>query len=108
MELSGGVVTELFSPPRVNQALGAKRGLGLLPGTSFDPIIDTASGEKWDFLQADHRRRCWQRLVEEDPWVVIGSPPCTSFCIINIGLKYPKMDPQKVARLNQRPKAWSS
>eukprot|EP00972_Heterocapsa_arctica_P036935 5438300-Heterocapsa_arctica.AAC.1 len=74
---AGGVVTELFSPPRVNRELGLQEsgGLGLLPGTSFDLIHDATTGEQWDFLRADHRRKCWQKLVEEDPWVVIGSPP---------------------------------
>ena len=76
-------VTELFSPPRVNAELSEDSVNGIAAGTSFDLIIDQESGEAWDFLSADHRRKCWSRLRAEDPWVVIGSPPCTAFSIIN-------------------------
>jgi hypothetical protein len=76
-------VTELFSPPRVNAELTKNSVSGIAAGTSFDLIIDQESGEAWDFLRADHRRKCWSRLRAEDPWVVIGSPPCTAFSIIN-------------------------
>ena len=30
--------------------------------------------------------------------MVIGSPPCTAFCALNIGLNYPKMDPADALR----------
>jgi len=96
---AGGVVTELFSPPRLNRRLQAgPRRAGLLPGTSFDLIRDEVTGEQWNFFAAGHRRRCWQRLKQEDPWVVIGSPPCTSFCRFNFALNYPRMNPQDVKR----------
>jgi hypothetical protein len=76
-------VAELFSPPRVNAELSKDCAGSIAAGTSFDLIIDRESGETWDFLNAAHRRRCWSRLRAEDPWVIIGSPPCTAFSIIN-------------------------
>jgi hypothetical protein len=84
-------VTELFSPPRVNAELLKNPAVSsVVAGTSFDLIIDQLSGEAWDFLNTDHRRKCWSRLRAEDPWIVIGSPPCTAFSIMN-GLNKSKM-----------------
>jgi hypothetical protein len=85
-QASGHVVAELFSPPRVNAKLHDMQDKDLTAGTSFDMIVDQCSGVSWDFLQADHRRRCWARLRSENPWVVIGSPPCTAFSVLNRGL----------------------
>ena len=74
-------VTELFSPPRVNQEIKNEM-IDLTAGTSFDLTMDAVTGESWDFLRSDHRRKCWKCLREEDPWIVIGSPPCTPFSLL--------------------------
>jgi hypothetical protein len=89
------VVTELFSPPRVNANIqkGLANAAGFVNGTSFDMIVDQQSGERWNFLEASDRRKCWERLKQEDPWIVIGSPPCTAFCALNIGLNKNRGDP---------------
>ena len=92
------VVTEMFSPPRVNDHISRHRSAGLSCGTSFDLRINDQTGESWNFLLPKDRRECWRRLENEDPWVVIGSPPCTDFCPMNIGLNYPKMSAQEVKR----------
>ena len=78
-EATKDVVAELFSPPRVTAALKSKEHGWLRAGSSFDLVVDADSGQSWDFLKAEDRRRCWRRLQLEDPWVVIGSPPCTAF-----------------------------
>ena len=86
---AGKKVTELFSPPRINEKLNQMNNKrGIVAGTSFDLIADTVTGETWNFMKPEDRRRCWSRLEEERPWVVIGSPPCTAFSILNIGLNY--------------------
>ena len=74
------VVSEIFSPPRVSAQIGASSNGPLCPGTSFDLKVTSETGEKWNFLLVADRRACWRRLVEEDPWVVIGSPPCIDYC----------------------------
>ncbi len=33
--------------------------------------------------------------MQEDPWVVIGSPPCTAFSTLNTGLHKDRGDPAK-------------
>ena len=91
------MVTELFSQPRANENINRMNNKrGIVVGTSFDFIVDKETGETWDFLKPEDRRRRWSRLEEEQPWVVISSPPCTAFSAIIIGLNYPKMDPDEV------------
>jgi hypothetical protein len=97
-QASGQVVTELFSPPRVNAKVHDTQDAGLIAGTSFDMIVDQHTGASWDFLQADHRRRCWARLRIENPWVVIGSPPCTAFSVLNRGLNRDRVPAERRER----------
>ena len=76
-------VTELFSPPRVTKELRMMPHLGLDCGTTFDLEKDE-HGVQWDFLKADDRARCRKRIAEEQPFIVIGSPPCSMFSSIMI------------------------
>lgn len=66
-------ITEVFSPVRVTE-VAAK--YGLVPGTSFD----LTNG--WDFSIGEHRTRAWKHIKKEDPYCVIGSPPCTLFSML--------------------------
>ena len=61
-------VTEIYSPERVNK-LAAK--MGRVPLTNG-----------WDFSREDHRRRAWRLIKETKPYMVIGSPPCTMFSML--------------------------
>ena len=68
-QASGHVVTELFSPPRVNAKLHDTQDENMTAGTSFDMIVDQRTGVSWDFLRADRRRLCWGRLrIENRGW----------------------------------------
>ncbi len=69
-------VVELYSPPRVTQALPA--GTGLVAGSTFDLHADV-DGVQWDFGKPQDRKRAWERIRAEEPYLVIGSPPCTMF-----------------------------
>ena len=60
-------------------------------------LVVNDEGEQWGFLKVHDRRRCWQRLKAEDPWVVIGSPPCTAFSVLQ-GFNKHRADPAKAAR----------
>ena len=82
----------------MNAKLKEAKGRGWIKaGSSFDLIVDASTGESWDFLKAEDRRRCWRRLRQEDPWVVIGSPPCTAFSRLQ-GLSKNRADPEKRRR----------
>ena len=66
-------ITEVFSPERVAEV--AKR-YGLVAGSSFD----LTNG--WDFNVKEHREECWRRIKKECPYLLIGSPPCTYFSML--------------------------
>ena len=71
--LMGVDITEVFSPERVAQVA---RRYGLVAGTSFD----LTNG--WDFTLEDHKRKAWMKIREESPYLLIGSPPCTYFSML--------------------------
>ena len=71
--MNGNDVTEIFSPPRIAEAA---KDLGLLPGASMD--IRTG----WDFSKPADRRRAVEYIKEQKPYVVMGSPPCKLFSIL--------------------------
>ena len=63
-------VSEVYSPPRV--AAEAQKQ-GFRKGTSFDLITG------WDLQDGAQRKSMWKRLKEENPWLIVLSPPCTAF-----------------------------
>ena len=63
-------ITEVFSPERIAK-LAAR--FGLVPGAS----MDLTNG--WDFNRAEDRARAWKNIRETQPYLIIGSPPCTLF-----------------------------
>ncbi len=77
-------VAELYSPPRVTATLprlGSRElasGLTLVAGSTFDLHADEA-GVAWDFTRPQDRKRAWDRIRAEEPFLVVGSPPCTMF-----------------------------
>ena len=66
----GTDITEVYSPVRV-AAVAAK--YGLRPGSSFDLTNSR------NFSIAEHRTRAWKQIPKEDPYCILGSPPCTLF-----------------------------
>ena len=36
----------------------------------------------WDFDKSDHRRLATERIIKEKPILLIGSPPCTYFSML--------------------------
>ena len=91
-------VAELYSPPRVTAQLAKLPQLHLAPGQTFDLRRDR-NGRSWNFLLAADRAEARRLIQEEKPYIVIGSPPCTSFCSFNRRLNYRRMDPERVRRL---------
>ena len=66
-------ITEIYSPARVNEVA---RRWGLKPGSS----MDLTNG--YDFTKPEDRKRAWANIKEEDPFLIIGSPPCTLFSLL--------------------------
>ena len=63
-------ITEVYSPERVNKLA---RKFGLVPGAS----MDLTNG--YDFTKPEDRRRAWSEIKKTEPFLIIGSPPCTMF-----------------------------
>ena len=63
-------VTEVYSPERVAKNAA---GFGLRAGSSFDLT------NVWEFNIAEHTRKAWSNVKDESPYLLIGSPPCTYF-----------------------------
>jgi hypothetical protein len=80
-------ISELYSPPRVTALLPK---LGLVAGSTFDLCADVA-GVAWDFTRPDDRRRALERIRAEEPFLVVGSPPCTMFSRLQLNLNAKKM-----------------
>ena len=71
--LRGMDVTEVYSPERVTRAC---LKMGLWPGSS----MDLTNG--WDFSKSEDRLRAWRQIKSENPYLLIGSPPCTMFSVL--------------------------
>ena len=78
-------VSEVYSQPRVTKAAVQA---GMREGGAFDLLTG------YDFNLAADRRKCMKKLVEEDPDLLVLSPPCRAFCQIQ-NLNYPRMGRQK-------------
>ena len=89
-------IVELYSPPRVTRQLPRVRSLHLAAGSTFDLIADS-EGRAWNFLLVADRQRALQQIARERPYLVIGSPPCTSFSHLQ-NLSRHRQDPATYAR----------
>ncbi|MBV61870.1 MAG: hypothetical protein CMH65_11270 [Nevskiales bacterium] len=74
------VVSEIFSPPRVTAAAKLLPGMRVSPGLAMDLTTTDEQGVPWDFTKAERRAEARQRLRDERPFVLVGSPPCTPYC----------------------------
>lgn len=67
----GGVVSEVYSPPRVASMAG--RSKGLQQGSSFDLL------NGWNLEDPEDVKEMWRVLRKEDPMLIVLCPPCTAF-----------------------------
>ena len=65
---------EMYSPERFAKLC---KQYGLSPGCS----LDLANG--FDFDTAADRKRAWDTVHRDEPLLLIGSPPCTYFSVLN-------------------------
>ncbi len=61
-----------------------------MAGSTFDLHKDEA-GVAWDFTRPGDRKRAWERIRAEKPFLVVGSPPCTMFSRLQLNLNASKM-----------------
>ena len=90
-------VVELYAPPRLTKELGKTPKLSLSAGSTFD-LREGRDGRRWDFTKEEDRRTARKQIEHEKPYIVIGSPPCTTFCALNVRWNYPKMPTEEVEK----------
>ena len=73
------VVSEIYSPPRVTAATKLLPELKIIPGFALDLATADVDGKLWDFDSKIMRNRAMQRVKDERPMVLVGSPMCTAF-----------------------------
>ena len=77
--IRGVDITEIYSPERVTQACKKQN---LVPGSA----LDLTTG--WDFSRKDHRDKAFNVIRYEKPKLLMGSPPCTYFSMLqNLNLE---------------------
>ena len=91
-------IAEAYSPPRLTSE---GRNFNLRCGFSFDITVPDADGTVWDFSRRSCRKKAWNRLQSERPYMLVGSPPCTAWSIIqNLNAR----TPEGAAKLNNAKK----
>ena len=96
-EAKGADISEVFSQPRIAQEAAMKEygGVRLVPGWSLDLTRDDPStGQPWDLSKHAVRERVRKLVRDTKPLMLIGSPPCTMFSLLQ-GLSKNKRDPVK-------------
>ena len=73
------IVSEIYSPPRVTAATKLLPELRLIPGFALDLTTADTDGALWDFDSKVMRDRALNKVREQRPMLLIGSPMCTAF-----------------------------
>ena len=85
--------SELFNP-RNFTAIAPKFHLN--PGVAADIRLLNESGKPYDLVKVKNQEEYIQALHEQDPYLVVGAPPCTTFSSMR-NLTVGKRDPEVVA-----------
>ena len=80
----------------VAEANKNRRSLNITGLNAFDLRTLKPDGQPWNFNVRADRKLARQMINEADPEWIIGSPPCTAFCIWNRQPNYRKMPIEKV------------
>jgi len=90
-------IWEFYSPPRITAQARSMPHLNLNGDRSFDLKADK-DGKAWDFTKAADRARARREVAASKPYMVVGSPPCTDWCALNLNCNHPKMRPEERER----------
>ena len=80
------------------EAENSRRSLNLKGLNAFDLRTLKPDGTPWNFCRRRDREEARAYIREHKPDWVIGSPPCTSFCLWNRAFNFKRMDPEVVRR----------
>ena len=82
----------------ISMANGSLRNLNISGLDAFDLRTNKQDGTPWDFSLKSDRIMAIEHIKTHKPSWVVGSPPCTAFSQLQ-ALNYPKMSPDKAARM---------
>ena len=77
-------ICEVYSPPRITEACINK----VRPGWALDLTVKRADGRAWDFSDQAMRNEATRMVVQDKPFCLIGSPPCTMFSVLQNGNRH--------------------
>ena len=73
-------LAEVYSPPRVTSLA---HQFGLRAGFALDlTVLDEDDGLPWDFDNIDKQKKAMRLVKEQKPYLLIGSPMCRAFSVI--------------------------
>ncbi len=70
-------------------------GGGLFPGVAMDLTTNDECGKLWDFDDPKQRQKAREKLRDDKPLILIGSPMCTAFCRLQ-KINFSRMHPDRV------------
>ena len=80
----------------VAEANKQRRSLNVEGLRAFDLRTNKPDGSPWNFNVRADRKLAREMIHADEPEWIIGSPPCTAFCIWNRQMNYRKMPVEKV------------
>ena len=85
-------MVEVCGPPSVAEMV---RKMGLKVGWSLDMTTHGFDGKRWDFNNTEMRNRAARKVLRDEPLLLIGSPMCTVFSVMN-DVNYVKTSAEEV------------
>lgn len=85
-------VAKMYSVRRVTTMAGKMR---LRPGWALDLCTQDEQGNHSDLTQVSMRNKAARKVIQDQPLVIIGNPPCIDWATI-MNLNWDRMDPAKV------------
>ena len=83
----------------MREANTTRRDLNVEGLAALDLRTSKPDGSAWNFNLKGDRQMAMDLIDKEDPYFVIGSPPCTAFCAWNTKMNFRKMDQDQVAEV---------
>ena len=73
---------EVYSPPRITEEANKK---GLKGGFALDLTVQRKDGQSWGFSKRRMRDEATEMVIDQRTFVLISSPPCTMYSILQNG-----------------------
>ena len=76
------IVSDVYSAARVTASAIRHKGLGIESGLALDLTTTDEDGKPWDFSDAFQRKQAETMIDEQVPTLLIGTPMCAAFSLI--------------------------